>query len=47
VETSRPQIAQTVEIFEDARLVPRVARCAELDATVVIGAKIPTDTTPA
>lgn len=37
VETGEHQAPQTVDAFARACLVPRVARSAELDATVVIG----------
>lgn len=37
VETSERQAAQTVEIFATNGLIPRVATCDDLDATVVIG----------
>jgi release factor glutamine methyltransferase len=39
VETSEQQAAWTVEAFAAARLVPRMARCGELDATVVVGSR--------
>ena len=39
VETSEQQAASTVEAFAVARLVPRVVRCGELDATVVVGSR--------
>ena len=39
VETSERQAPQTVEVFARNGLVPRVARSAELDATVVIGTR--------
>jgi release factor glutamine methyltransferase len=38
IETSRGQAPRTAGIFSDAGLVARVARCDDLDATVVIGA---------
>jgi release factor glutamine methyltransferase len=37
VETSEMQVNQTVEIFSHAGLTTKIARCEELDATVVIG----------
>jgi release factor glutamine methyltransferase len=37
VETSEQQAPQTFEIFARNGLLPRVARCDEMDATVVIG----------
>jgi release factor glutamine methyltransferase len=37
VETSERQASQTVEVFARTGLIPRVARSAELNATVVIG----------
>ena len=39
VETSRDQAPQTVDVFALSGLVPRVARSAELDATIVIGTR--------
>jgi len=39
VETSERQAAQTVELFARNGLIPKVARCDETDATVVIGTK--------
>ncbi|MGI8313227.1 putative protein N(5)-glutamine methyltransferase [Saccharopolyspora hattusasensis] len=39
IETSRRQAPHTAELFSYAGLVPRVASCAELDATVVVGAR--------
>jgi release factor glutamine methyltransferase len=39
VETSEQQATQTLEIFVRNGLIPQVARCDELDATVVIGTK--------
>ncbi|MEC0229501.1 putative protein N(5)-glutamine methyltransferase [Paenibacillus alba] len=39
VETSERQAPQTAEIFAQNGLTTRVARCDELDATVVIGRK--------
>lgn len=39
VETSERQALQTVEIFVQYGLIPQVATCNELDATVVIGTK--------
>jgi putative protein-(glutamine-N5) methyltransferase, unknown substrate-specific len=41
VETSQRQVPQAIAIFEQARLVPRVVRSDELDATVVIGSPEP------
>lgn len=38
VETSEPQAGGTAEAFAAGGLVPRVVRCAELDATLVVGA---------
>ncbi|MCY7372583.1 MAG: putative protein N(5)-glutamine methyltransferase [Spirochaetaceae bacterium] len=38
VETSEQQARETVEAFSRSGLVPRVVRCDEHDATVVIGA---------
>ncbi|WP_245761271.1 putative protein N(5)-glutamine methyltransferase [Saccharopolyspora shandongensis] len=38
IETSRRQAPHTAELFADAGLVPSVAGCEELDATVVVGA---------
>jgi release factor glutamine methyltransferase len=38
VETSRRQASRTARIFTDAGLVARVARCDDLDATIVIAA---------
>lgn len=40
VETSEQQAPHTVEIFTCNGLIPQVARSKELDATVVIGAKM-------
>ncbi|MDR7246457.1 release factor glutamine methyltransferase [Priestia megaterium] len=37
VETSQKQALQTAEIFAENGLIPKVANCVELDATVVIG----------
>lgn len=37
VETGEPQASSTAEVFALAGLVPRVVRCGELDATVVVG----------
>ena len=37
IETSRGQARATAELVTAAGLVPRIARCDELDATVVIG----------
>lgn len=39
VETSDRQAPQTVEIMARCRLIPRVARSEELNATVVIGTR--------
>ena len=39
VETSERQAARTVETFASSGLIPRVASCAELNATVVIGTR--------
>jgi release factor glutamine methyltransferase len=39
VETSERQAVRTAEVFADHGLIARVASCAELDATVVIGTK--------
>ncbi|MEP7179331.1 MAG: putative protein N(5)-glutamine methyltransferase [Pseudonocardiales bacterium] len=39
VETSERQAAQTAELFVEHGLIARVARCAELDATVVIATR--------
>jgi release factor glutamine methyltransferase len=39
IETSERQVAQTVEIFARARLIPQVARSDAWDATVVIGTR--------
>lgn len=39
VETSHEQSTVAAQIFARAGLVPRIARCQELDATVVIGAQ--------
>ena len=37
IETSRRQAASTVELVERAGMLARVARCEEVDATVVVG----------
>ena len=37
VETSSGQVGRAVDAFERGGLVPRVARSAELGATVVVG----------
>jgi release factor glutamine methyltransferase len=39
IETSERQAPQTVDAVTRSGLVPRVARCDELDATVVVGAR--------
>jgi release factor glutamine methyltransferase len=39
VETSQQQAPLTVDAFAVAGLVPRVVRCGELDATVVVGSR--------
>ncbi|MES9739055.1 putative protein N(5)-glutamine methyltransferase [Peribacillus frigoritolerans] len=39
VETSERQAMQTVEIFARYGVMPRVVKCEELDATVVIGTR--------
>lgn len=39
VETSKQQTPQTVDIFARSGLIPQVASCDDLDATVVIGTR--------
>jgi release factor glutamine methyltransferase len=46
VETSKPQAQRTVEIFASNGLNPRVASSDELDATVVIGSRPPSQGGP-
>jgi release factor glutamine methyltransferase len=39
IETSKSQAAQTAEIFSHNRLISRVVRSDDLDATVVLGTR--------